>query len=325
MCIRKKKIVLEKLFNLSSQLSFTKQTMLYLIGLGLSYESDITVRGLETVKKCKRVYLEAYTSILMAANQESLEKFYGREIILADRELVETGSDDILKDADKEDVAFLVVGDPFGATTHTDLVIRARELGIKVETIHNASVMNAVGACGLQLYQFGQTVSLVFFTDSWKPDSFYGKIMENRKIGLHTLLLLDIKVKEQSIENMARGRLIYEPPRYMDIATAAQQLLEIESIRQEQAYTPNTPCVAISRLGSPTQTFKAGTLQELSEYDSGEPLHSLVMLGRQVHELELEYLYQFVDDKEKFKKFVEQDQEFFKPAPYVPPEDVDSE
>ena len=100
------KIVLEKLFNLSSQLSFTKQTMLYLIGLGLSYESDITVRGLETVKKCKRVYLEAYTSILMAANQESLEKFYGREIILADRELVETGSDDILKDADKEDVAF---------------------------------------------------------------------------------------------------------------------------------------------------------------------------------------------------------------------------
>ena len=299
--------------------------MLYLIGLGLSYESDITVRGLETVKKCKRVYLEAYTSILMAANQESLEKFYGREIILADRELVETGSDDILKDADKEDVAFLVVGDPFGATTHTDLVIRARELGIKVETIHNASVMNAVGACGLQLYQFGQTVSLVFFTDSWKPDSFYGKIMENRKIGLHTLLLLDIKVKEQSIENMARGRLIYEPPRYMDIATAAQQLLEIESIRQEQAYTPNTPCVAISRLGSPTQTFKAGTLQELSEYDSGEPLHSLVMLGRQVHELELEYLYQFVDDKEKFKKFVEQDQEFFKPAPYVPPEDLDSE
>ena len=64
--------------------------------------------------------------------------------------------------------------------------------------------------------------------------------MENRKIGLHTLLLLDIKVKEQSIENMARGRLIYEPPRYMDIATAAQQLLEIESIRQEQAYTQHT-------------------------------------------------------------------------------------
>ncbi|KAK6197359.1 Dph5 protein [Scheffersomyces amazonensis] len=293
--------------------------MLYLIGLGLSYESDITVRGLETVKKCKRVYLEAYTSILMAADQASLEKFYGREIILADRELVEIGSDDILAGAEEDDIAFLVVGDPFGATTHTDLVIRARELGIKVETIHNASVMNAVGACGLQLYQFGQTISLVFFTDSWKPDSFYNKIMENRKIGLHTLILLDIKVKEQSIENMARGRLIYEPPRYMDIATAASQLIEIEDIRKEQAYTENTPCVAVSRLGSPTQAFKAATLKELTEYDSGEPLHTLVMLGRQVHDLELEYLYQFVQDKAKFKAFVEQDQEFFKPPPYVPP------
>ncbi|KAI5964270.1 DPH5 [Candida pseudojiufengensis] len=295
--------------------------MLYLIGLGLSHESDITVRGLETVKKCSRVYLEAYTSILMTANQKTLEDYYGREIILADRELVETGSDDILHNADKEDIAFLVVGDPFGATTHTDLVIRARELGIKVETIHNASVMNAVGACGLQLYQFGQTISLVFFTDTWKPDSFYNKIMENRKIGLHTLILLDIKVKEQSIENMARGRLIYEPPRYMDIATACQQLIEIEEIRNEKAYTENTPCVAVSRLGSPTQSFKAGTLKQLSEYDSGEPLHTLVMLGRQVHDLELEYLYEFVDNKEEFKKFVEEDQEFFKPPPYIPEEE----
>ncbi|QEL59859.1 diphthine synthase [Candidozyma auris] len=80
--------------------------MLYLIGLGLSHETDITVRGLETVRKCERVYLEAYTSILMAADKESLEKFYGKEVILADRELVETGADQILKDADKVDVAF---------------------------------------------------------------------------------------------------------------------------------------------------------------------------------------------------------------------------
>ncbi|CDR37515.1 CYFA0S01e11364g1_1 [Cyberlindnera fabianii] len=293
--------------------------MLYLIGLGLSYETDITVRGLEIVKRCKRVYLEAYTSILMAASKESLEEFYGREVILADRELVESGSDQILENAQEDDVAFLVVGDVFGATTHTDMVIRARELGIKVESVHNASVMNAVGACGLQLYNFGQTVSLVFFTDNWRPDSFYDKIMENRKIGLHTLVLLDIKVKEQSIENMARGRLIYEPPRYMDIATAASQLLEIEEKRGEQCYTPDTPAVAVSRLGSPTQTFKAATLKELSEYDAGEPLHSLVILGRQVHDLELEYMYEFVDNKDAFKAAVVADQEFFKPPPYVPP------
>lgn len=38
--------------------------MLYLIGLGLSDEKDVTVRGLETIKASSRVYLEAYTSIL---------------------------------------------------------------------------------------------------------------------------------------------------------------------------------------------------------------------------------------------------------------------
>ncbi len=39
--------------------------MLYLVGLGLSDETDITVKGLEVVKQASRVYLEAYTSILL--------------------------------------------------------------------------------------------------------------------------------------------------------------------------------------------------------------------------------------------------------------------
>lgn len=45
--------------------------MLYLVGLGLSDETDITVKGLEVVKKATRVYLEAYTSILLV-NKEVL-------------------------------------------------------------------------------------------------------------------------------------------------------------------------------------------------------------------------------------------------------------
>lgn len=45
--------------------------MLYLVGLGLADERDITVKGLEVVKKADRVYLEAYTSILLV-NKERL-------------------------------------------------------------------------------------------------------------------------------------------------------------------------------------------------------------------------------------------------------------
>ena len=39
--------------------------MLYMIGLGLADETDVTVKGLELIKKAERVYLEAYTSILL--------------------------------------------------------------------------------------------------------------------------------------------------------------------------------------------------------------------------------------------------------------------
>lgn len=42
------------------------------------------------------------------------EAFYGKELILADRDMVETESDEILRNADTEDISLLVVGDPFG-------------------------------------------------------------------------------------------------------------------------------------------------------------------------------------------------------------------
>ncbi len=44
--------------------------MLYLIGLGLADEKDITVKGLEIVHKAERVYLEAYTSILLVDHEK---------------------------------------------------------------------------------------------------------------------------------------------------------------------------------------------------------------------------------------------------------------
>lgn len=44
----------------------------------------------------------------------------------------------------------------------------------------------------------------MFFTETWRPDSFYDKIASNRRAGLHTLCLLDIKMKEISEMNLAR-------------------------------------------------------------------------------------------------------------------------
>lgn len=109
---------------------------------------------------------------------------------MADRELVEQGADEILRGSQSEDIALLVVGDPFGATTHTDLVLRAREKGIPFQVVHNASILNAVGCCGLQLYSFGETVSIPYWTETWQPDSFFDKIVDNYRRNLHTLCLL---------------------------------------------------------------------------------------------------------------------------------------
>eukprot|EP01083_Nonionella_stella_P152241 487655_1 len=256
--------------------------MLYFIGLGLGNENDITLRGLNALKSCSRVFLEAYTSIL-ACPKEKLEDAYGCSITLADREMVESNSDAIIGSAVSENVAFLVVGDPFAATTHVDLLLRAaKEKGIETRIIHNASIMNAVACCGLQLYNFGQTVSIPFFEENWRPDSFYEKIAQNRKIGLHTLCLLDIKVKEQSIENLMKGLKIFEPPRYMTVNQCIEQLLEVsdkKADKKDLAYDRDTKCVGLARVGQDDQQIEVGTMEDLLSMDFGDPLHCFVIPG----------------------------------------------
>lgn len=187
-----------------------------MVGLGLGDEKDITVRGLETVRNCSKLFLEHYTSVL-GVDKAKLEAFYGKPIILADRFMVESSAEAIYSSAVHEDIALLVVGDPLCATTHTDMMIRAREVGAKVEVIHNASVMGAVASCGLQLYQFGQTVSVPYFDGTWRPDSWYDKCQYNALGKMHTLVLVDIKVKEPDFDAMAKNQTKFLPPRFMTV------------------------------------------------------------------------------------------------------------
>ena len=49
--------------------------MFYLVGLGLGDAKDITVKGLEVVRQAKRVYLEAYTSILTVGKDALVSYF----------------------------------------------------------------------------------------------------------------------------------------------------------------------------------------------------------------------------------------------------------
>ena len=263
---------------------------LYLIGLGLGSEKDITLKGLEIVKRADIVYLEYYTSIL-GVNKDVLEAFYGREVLLADRTLVESQAEELLVEAAREkDVALLVVGDPFGATTHTDLLLRAQEADVQVEVVHNASVMNAVGKSGLELYKFGKTTSIPFWDDGFEPQTPYDVIKMNKENGLHTLCLLDIKVNEPTKEELRKGLSPKNSqPRFMTVNQGLDILKKIELQRGEDIIKDETLVLGVARLGQEDETIIAGTIKELLNKDFGAPLHSLIILGT-LHDVEQEAL-----------------------------------
>ena len=267
--------------------------VLYLIGLGLCNEKDITVRGLEYIKQSDFVYMEYYTSIL-GIDSSKLEEYYGKKIILADREMIEIDFDkEILEKAKTNKVALLVVGDPFSATTHIDLYLRCIHEGVKVEVVNNASILNSIGITGLSLYRFGETVSIPFFTEKWRPYSFYDKICNNYKNDLHTLVLLDIKVKEISEENLARGKKIYEKPRFMTVNQALEELLEAseksEVIPENKGLiNEENLCYGVARIGSDTQIICAGKIKDVIKKDFGKPLHSVVICGKTLSSIEKE-------------------------------------
>ncbi|HLC71855.1 MAG TPA: diphthine synthase [Candidatus Nanoarchaeia archaeon] len=237
---------------------------LYLIGLGLHDEKDISVKGLEIIKKCDIVYAENYTSILQTST-EKLEKFYEKKIILAPREVTEQGAEKIISEAKKKDVAFLIVGDPFSATTHVELYKLAREKGILVKVIHNTSVLTAIGITGLQLYKFGRTTSIPFIEDHPNLETPYKILQQNQYLDMHTLFLLDLKPEQK---------------RFMAINDALTILESIEKRKKENIITKDLLVVGCARLGSDDFVVKVGKLSKVKKFNFGKPPHCLIVPGK---------------------------------------------
>ena len=222
--------------------------MLALIGIGLAEPGDVTVKGYNIAKQSDKIYLESYTSKL-ACSHEELEKFYGKKILLANRTFVEDGKK-LLEEAKKENVALLVIGDPLCATTHWDILTRAKELGIPTRVVNNASIMSAIGSTGLQVYKFGKTTSIPFPVEKFEPETAYDIILQNKAIGAHTLVLLDLRPEEK---------------KYMSVNEAIEILRKIDRRRDEHGFVADDWCVGVARLGFPDQKIVAGTVIEVSD------------------------------------------------------------
>jgi len=246
---------------------------LYFISIGLNDEKDISLKGLDLVKKADVVYLENYTSKLNC-NLNYLEKLYGKKIILADRKLVEMDAEKtILQQAKTQEVAFLVVGDVFSATTHMDLYLRAKKLGIKTRIVHNASVLTAVGVTGLQLYNFGKTTSIPF--ENQNIETPYDVLALNQKNNLHTLFILDLKPNSNDS---------------LSVTDAIRYLLKVELKRNEKVFTDNTLCIGCAKLGSLDQIIRVGKAKELLQYLFKDGMHCLIVPAKKLHFMEEEAL-----------------------------------
>lgn len=239
------------------------------IGIGLNDEKDISLKGLELVKKADFVYLESYTSKLNC-NLSYLESLYEKKIIIANRNLVENEAEKtILANAKNQDVAFLIVGDVFSATTHMDLYLRAKGLGIKTKVIHNASVFTAVGITGLQLYKFGKTASIPFHNENVEVP--YDVLAVNQKNNLHTLFLLDLKEDSNSS---------------LTVNDAIRYLLKVELKRGEKVFNDGALCVGCAKLGSLDQIIKAGKAKDLLKLNFKEGMHCLIVPAKTLHFME---------------------------------------
>ncbi len=250
--------------------------MLTFVGLGLWDVRDVSVKGLEAVRKADEVYVEFYTSRL-SSNIEELEKFFGRKIKELQRSDLEENSWKLIEKAKDKDVVVLVPGDPMVATTHSAIRLEAERKGVRTKIIHGASIVSSVcGLTGLHNYRFGKSATV-----SWYPSKTpIDVIRANMKIDAHTLLFLDLH------------------PEPMRIGQAIKQLMNIDVAIGELFG------VGVARAGSEEAVVKCDLIKRLKDFDFGEPLHVMIVIAKTLHFMEYECLREFADAPKELEKLV---------------------
>ena len=258
---------------------------LIFIGLGLNDDKGITLKGLEETKNADSVFMETYTSKMPDFSFERFEELCQKKIILLERrDLEEDNGKVILQAAKVGKAVFLVPGDPFIATTHVTLRIDAEKQGIKTRIIHGISIMSAiVSLSGLHNYKFGKTVTIPFLDNF--SETPYNVIAQNKKLGLHTLCLLDLRSAES---------------KYLTINQAIELLQKVEEIKKIGVITSKTPAIGIARAGSNNPALKADYLDHLANFDFGEPPFSLIIPGS-LHFMEVDALIAFAGAPADFR------------------------
>jgi len=240
--------------------------MLYFIGLGLN-SKQLTKEAEFALRESDEIYVEGYTSIYSDGSTVELEKHIGKKFKVLYRNEVEERFKEVIDDATNNIVSFCVFGNITSATTHSSLIQECVEKQIEFKLLPGISIFSVIPMLtGLQEYRFGRTISIVKPIELYQPTSFFEYIQENKKQGLHTLCLLDIKIdKNQKY--------------FMQPFEAASRLIEI-GLEKKEKTVENWNCIVVSGACSYNQLVTKTTLGKLKGFVSDyEWPSSIVILG----------------------------------------------
>lgn len=231
--------------------------MLYLIGLGLGWK-DLSLKALEALSSCDAIFLDGYTSV-SEFSVKQLERLIGRKIKVLNREAIEEKFEflELVKNT-----ALLVYGDVLAATTHFEILKEARKKKIEVKVIHSSSIFTAIAETGLSLYRFGKVASIPFWEKSFEPESFFDVLEENQSINAHTLFLLDLKPGENRFLTPKQAIELLLKISKKRVGSNSQEIGNVENSK----FSPETLCIACSRLGMEGQIIKVGKAKEIAEF-----------------------------------------------------------
>ena len=271
-----------------SQSPFLPETGLLLVGMGMGRLEGMTTEAIHAATQADHRRYEAYTALWPVDELARLEATVGpvqrvmRPEVEEPEELFALAKDSL--------VALLVVGDPLQATTHVDLELRAREVGIECRVFHGISITSVVtGAVGLSNYKFGRQTTLTYPYGDWIATSPMEVLAANWEQNLHTLALLDLDPTglgtgdqrpmrpEDAVQSM---RLMWEKlqetvdePLSEDYVRLAFRQMATKLYLQQNF--DDIPVVLCADMGTPEQAIVTTTLGALGD-EKGGRLNCLV-------------------------------------------------
>lgn len=222
----------------------------------------MTEEAVRAMRGADIVYLDGYTGFLSEELRGLLMAMLGDKLRVAGRDVLEDGAESIVEEARARRVCVAVPGDPLIATTHGSLLVLAARRGVGWETVYGVSVLSAAAsASGLMAYKFGRTVTIPRRATPEVMDDVYRRALENTRLGLHTLILLDT-----AGDGLSAGE-------------AAAYLLEAEERLGYGLTGMDRLLVALARLGMSDERRLASRLGEVMKASLPPPPHVLILPG----------------------------------------------